>query len=165
MEHAAALPAWLAWAAALEHSALGAELRRSLYLYPVVELLHILGFALLIGSIVVVDLRLIGRLQRLPMVDLVRTVVPVSLAGLVMVVPTGLLLFATGASSFIVNPFFQAKLVLIALALVNALWFEFATFRRLARAPGDAAAARAGGFASLALWIGALVCGRLVAYI
>ena len=137
-----------AWAAALEASGLARTMRESLALYPAVETLHIVGFALLFGAIATYDLRLIAR--REPPVIAQRT----AAAGLALAVPAGLMLFTTEATAYVHNPVFLAKLGLIALALANVAFFHFV------RMPG-----RAAGAASLALWLGVLICGRLIAYI
>jgi hypothetical protein len=84
----------------------------------------------------------------------------------VLVVPTGLLLFITQAEDFIVNPAFLCKLVLIAAAGLNALLFHLGPWRAAgfdaAKAPPRA---RAQALLSLLLWIGAIGCGRLLAYV
>ena len=145
-EHASA--AGPAWAAALEASGFARAMRDSLALYPAVEILHIVGFALLFGAIATYDLRLIAG--REPPGIAQRT----AAVGIALAVPAGLMLFSTEATAYLHNPVFLAKLALIALALANVAFFH------LARTPG-----RAAGAASLSLWLGALVCGRLIAYV
>lgn len=141
-------PAGPAWAAALEASALGQAMRESIWLYPAVELTHILGFALLFGAIVTYDLGLIaGR-------EPPATAQRVAAFGLATAVPAGLLLFATEASAYVHNTVFLAKLALIALALANVALFHFGL-----------SPSRAAGAASLGLWVGVLACGRLIAYL
>ncbi len=145
-EHAPA--AGPAWAAALEASGFARAMRDSLALYPAVETLHIVGFALLFGAIVTYDLRLIAG--REPPAIAQRS----AAVGIALAVPAGLMLFSREARAYLHNPVFLAKLALIALALANVAFFH------LARTPG-----RAAGAASLSLWLGALVCGRLIAYV
>jgi hypothetical protein len=145
-EHGAA--AGPAWAAALEASGFARTMRESLALYPAVEVLHIVGFALLVGAIATYDLRLIAG--REPPAIAQR----VAAGGLAVAAPAGLMLFATEATAYLHNPVFLAKLGLIALALVNVALFHFA------RTPG-----RLAGAASLALWLSVLTCGRLIAYV
>ena len=143
--HAAAGPAW---AAALEASGLARAMRESLALYPAVEVVHILGFALLVGAIATYDVRLIAGLEAPAIAQRMAAV------GVALAVPAGLMLFTAEATAYLHNPVFLAKLGLIALALVNVALFHFL------RTPG-----RTAGAASLALWFAALVCGRLIAYV
>ena len=137
-------------------------LKDSYLAYPLVNTAHIIGIALLFGAIVPLDLRLIGwRSQSEPVDRLSRILVPVAIAGLLIAVPAGLLLFATDARAYAAAPLFQAKMILIALAIANALalrrfdWSGSEPNRRVAFA----------GAASILLWLGAITCGRLLGYI
>jgi hypothetical protein len=166
VEHAAATHPWLV---ALEHSGLGAAMRQSLYLYPAVEIVHILGFALLVGSIVAFDLRVLGLGSRVPIEPVARLSVPLAALGLSIAIPAGFLLFATEATHIAVNPAFQAKLFLIALGLANVALFHLGPWRRLAEwgAAGrrPPASARLGAALSIVAWAGAITAGRLIAYL
>ena len=137
-------------------------LKDSFLAYPLVNTLHIVGIALLFGAIVPLDLRLIGWRRGSASVDaLSRTLVPMAVTGLVLAVPAGLLLFATDARAYAAAPLFQAKLLLIVLAIANAL-----TLRRIDwRAPRPSRRVAFAGAASILLWLGAIVCGRLLGYI
>jgi hypothetical protein len=162
MEHGVG-PAWLL---AIEHSGLGGAMRQSIWLYPAVEIAHIFGFVLLVGTIAAFDLRLLGLARRIPADLLGRLLVRVAVLGFAVVLPSGLLLFATEATAVAVNPVFPVKLGLIALGLANAGIFHFALGPGIA-AWGTAApplGARLAGALSLASWAGAIVCGRLLAY-
>ena len=145
-EHAAA--AGPAWAAALEATGFARTMRESLALYPAVETLHIIGFALLFGAIATCDLRLLSGGAAPVLAQ------RVAAFGLALAAPAGLMLFATEATAYLHNPVFLAKLGLIALALGNIALFH----SRLA-------SSRVAGAASLALWLGVIVCGRLIAYV
>ena len=157
-----------AWLVAIESSGLAAAMRHWLWLYPIVEILHILGFILLVGAAVMFDLRLLGMSRRIPVSDLARHLLPWSRTGLLLVVPSGLAMFAAHATEWIANPAFWVKLSLIALAGLNAWVFHRGTFRSVltwnqhASAP---AAARLSALASLLLWTGVVSCGRLLAYL
>src|SRR5262245_63698363 len=87
--------------AAIERSALATAMRQELWLYPSVEIVHILGFVTLVGSIAVLDLRLLGISRALPVRNLARHVLPWSLGALLLIGPTGLLMFMAPASDFI----------------------------------------------------------------
>jgi Family of unknown function (DUF6644) len=157
-----------AWLVALETSGFAAAMRHWLWLYPIVEIMHILGFVLLVGAAVMFDLRLLGVSSRLPVSDLARHLLPWSRTGLLLVVPSGLAMFSAHATEWIANPAFWVKLSLIALAGVNAWTFHRFTFRSVAtwdRHVAAPAAARASAVASLGLWVGVVSCGRLLAYL
>jgi hypothetical protein len=145
---------------AIEQTAPVAALRESTFAYPLVNALHIIGVALLFGAIVALDLRLIGwRRSAGPVGGFARVLLPVAIGGLALAIPAGLLLFATDARAYAASPLFQAKLLVIALAIANALWLRTSE-RRGQRARRAAIA----GIASILLWLGAIVLGRLVGY-
>ncbi len=138
-----------------------AALRESTYVYPLVNTLHIIGIALLFGAIVTLDLRLIGwRRETGPVDRLASLLQPVAIAGLFIAIPAGLLLFATDARAYAASSLFQAKILLIGLAIGNALWLR----ARERRGPPREWGAAIAGAASIALWLGAIVLGRLVGY-
>jgi hypothetical protein len=150
-----------AWAMVVERSAVGHALRTSLWLFPAVETLHILGLALLVGAIAAFDLGVIRAGPGLDLARWQRAVLPVARAGFLLAVPMGLLLFTTEATAYARNPAFQAKLLLIAAALANV-----ALFHRLGhRATAPTAVLRVAAALSLALWVAVLACGRLIAYV
>ncbi len=158
-------PAWLVW---LESSGFAAAMRHWLWLYPIVEITHILGFVLLVGAAVMFDLRLLGFSPRIPVSDLARHLLPWSRAGLLLVVPSGFGMFAAHATEWIANPAFWVKLSLIVLAGLNAWAFHRWTFRSIGtwdRSTPAPAMARVSAVASLLLWIGVVSCGRLLAYL
>jgi hypothetical protein len=161
------MPGTPEWLVSLQESSLGEAMRQSLLLYPVVEVVHLIGIALLVGSIVSLDLRLMGLRRALPASLTARHLLPVTIAGFCLALMSGSLLFATEAASLYYNPAFRLKLALIALGGVNAALFHLGPWRRVAmwehaRPP---LAARLGGGLSTALWLGVLACGRLIAYL
>ncbi len=146
---------------AIELAAPVAALRESTFVYPLVNAFHIVGIALLFGSIVALDLRLMGwRRDAGPAEGFTRLLVPVAIGGLLLAIPAGLLMFATDARAYAASPLFQAKMVLVALAVGNALWLRAAE-RRGSMSRFRAALA---GAASILLWLGAIVLGRMVGY-
>ena len=161
MEHAAST---LPLVAAFEHSALGAAMRQSVFLYPAVETLHIVGLALLVGAIAVFDLRVLGAFRTASPAALARTAVPVAIAGFALAVPMGVLLFATEATHIAVNPAFQAKLACIGVGLANVGIFRLIAWRKTLAGAALPASARVGAAVSLAAWLGAIAGGRLIAY-
>ena len=156
--------AWLVW---LETSALAVAMRQWQWLYPIVEILHILGFVLVVGGAFFFDLRLLGRARALPVSGLAAHLLTWSRRGFAVVVPTGFMMFTAHATEFAVNPAFRLKLILIALALLNAAAFHRWPFRSVAGwdvGRGTPVWARTAATVSLACWIGAIACGRLLAY-
>lgn len=150
-----------AWAALIERSALGQAMRGSLWLFPLVETLHIIGLALLVGAIVTFDLRVVGAGPGFERAGWERAVLPVARFGFFLAVPMGLLLFATEATAYARNPAFWLKLAAIGTALANV-----ALFHRLARGTaGVTPALRVTAGLSLGLWLLVLTLGRLIAYV
>ncbi|MGF7146885.1 hypothetical protein FHS96_000494 [Sphingomonas zeicaulis] len=148
------------FAAALEASQLGMIARGSAWAYPIANLLHLLGLVLLVGGIGILDLRIVGAFRSLPLHALSRALTPLAIAGLVLMLPSGLLLFAADARALVVSDQFWRKMVLIAMALVNALAFRFVA------PPGTqpTIAMRLMAGVSLALWLSVAALGRLIAY-
>jgi len=135
-------------------------LARSSWAYPALEVLHIVGIALLLGSLVVVERRVWGAAPALPLAALARLALPVTLAGFLLVAVSGLLMFAANPNDMLANRAFLLKLGLVSLAGLNAACFH--ARGSLARADG---LARALTVLSLGLWLGAIICGRWIAYL
>ncbi|MFZ0270051.1 hypothetical protein [Caulobacter sp.] len=154
-----------ALAAALEASPLGVWARGSNLAYPVANLIHLLGLVMLIGGIGVLDLRLVGAFRRLPVEVLWRCLLPPAIAGLVLLVPAGFVMFAADASSLVVSTVFRWKVALIALALANAGAYHLLWRRRLALWDVDPPlGGRIMAAGSLALWLVITALGRWIAY-
>jgi hypothetical protein len=152
---------------AIEMSALGVAMRQSLWLYPIVEIVHLTGIALLVGSIAMLDLRLLGLSRSVPLRRLASHILPWTAASFLLIVPSGLSMFVAHAGDFIASPVFVLKISLILTAGVNAAVFHAGAFRGAAewdvnRPPP--AAARVAAALSLLLWISVIACGRLLAY-
>jgi hypothetical protein len=152
---------------AMEASALGQAMRQWLWLYPSVEAVHIIGIAVLVGSILVLDLRLLGFSRSLPVRRLAAHVLPWSAASFALIVPSGLAMFVAHAGELMANPVFPVKIGLILLAGANAGIFHAGVFRGAAQWDVDVVppiAARAAAGLSLVLWLSVIACGRLLAY-
>lgn len=136
------------------------------WVFPMVESVHILSFALLVGSIAVVDLRLLGLLRHAAIAPLLRSALPVALVGFAGAVASGSLLFVAAAGELLANRAFVAKMALLMLAGVNAAVFHAATVRdALATTAPPAPGTRIAGAVSLLLWAATIVAGRLIAYV
>lgn len=151
----------------LEASALAVYISRSHILYPVIEIIHIVGFVFLVGSAFLFDLRLMGISKKIPVTQLAKHLLPWSRRSLWLVIPSGFLLFITQATGLSHNKFFGIKLILILLAFANAGYFHRYTFNTVSgwdRLQPTPLAARAAGVISLILWTGVITCGRFLAY-
>ena len=156
---------------ALEASGLGQAMRQWLWLYPTVETVHIIGIALLFGSIAILDLRLLGVSRAIPVRSLARHVLPWTAASFLLIVPSGVMMFIAHATDFISSPIFVVKMCLILAAGLNAALFHAIVYpsvevwdseemRRLAPPPS----VRVSAALSLLIWMSVIACGRLLAY-
>jgi hypothetical protein len=162
--HEAVGPVWLIW---LEGSAVAVAMRQWLWLYPIVEILHICGFVILVGAAGLFDLRLLGMSPQLPVADMARHHLRWARFSLAIVVPSGLMMFTAHATEMAINPAFRVKLVLIAAAGLNAAVFHrgpFASVNAWDRDTTTPLAAKLMALSSLGLWAGVIACGRLLAY-
>ena len=137
--------------------------------FPFLESIHVLAIAFVVGSILTVDLRLVGvTALRYAVSRMTKELIPWTWAAFVVAVVTGTGLFMTRASVYVENPAFQIKFVLLILACVNMAFFQFRTFRSVrgwdtsATIPLDA---RIAGAASLILWSGVVLAGRWTGHI
>lgn len=127
--------------------------------YPALEVAHILGMALMLGSLVVLELRVWGAAAALPLPALARLCLPLSLGGFALVAASGGLMFATQPGELLANRAFTLKMGLLMLAGVNAALFH--ARGGLQRHDG---VARGQTVLSLGLWIAVMICGRWIAY-
>jgi len=158
----------MSWLTRVEGSAIGAWMRESSWGYPAVEVVHILGLALLVGTAAMWDLRLLGVARRLSVSALGGYLLPGARVGFAMVVASGALLFTSDAVALSSNPAFRAKLVVIVAALVNISVFHARPFRSVATwdtGGQPPIAARVAAALSILLWVLAVVAGRWIAYV
>jgi hypothetical protein len=156
----------LAW---LQASRLGHFMRDSgPWTYALVNLTHILGVATLFGSILVLDLRLLGAWRRLPLAALSAATAPVGAVGFVVAVTSGIGLLATNATEYAGNPFLLVKFPAIALGVVNVLLLgrsrAWRAHRVRALTASEERQLAAMGAVSLASWFTAVAAGRLIGY-
>ena len=142
-------------------------MRESLWLYPAVEIAHITGLAVLVGSIAMFDVRLLGVGREVSVRALSRFLLPWTAGSLLLIVPSGLMMFSAHAADFIDNPAFKTMLLLLFCAGINAALFRTRAY--LGVAAWDTGmvpppVARAQALLSLLLWVGVITCGRLIAY-
>lgn len=145
----------------LQSSAPAALLRSSFVLYPLVNAVHILAIGMLVAGAVLMDLRLLGLAGEIPAETAIAYLRPFTVAALLVVLITGFLLFSVRPLDYVVNPAFQIKMALLALALANGLLFTLRRSRSVATGLGE----RLALLASLALWPAVLVAGRFIGFI
>ncbi len=158
----------LDWLTALEATRLARALSNSVWIYPLVNAGHILGIALLVGSIIPLDLRLLGAWRSVPLAPVWHVLTRTSAAGFFIAAGFGFLLFMTKATEYATSTLFVAKMAVVAAAIVNAV-----VLRRVVPAeisgigpqvgPPNPRLRLAGGV-SLVAWLSALTLGRLVGY-
>ncbi|MFN3416234.1 MAG: hypothetical protein ACK4ZD_07950 [Caldimonas sp.] len=127
--------------------------------YPMLEVVHIVGIALLLGNLVALELRVWGRARALPVPALARLSLGLALCGFALAAASGLLMLGTQASELLGNRAFLLKMLLLALAGINAAWFHIR--RSLERLD---AVAKVSMMVSTLIWLLVVVCGRWIAY-
>ena len=134
--------------------------------WPLAESVHFMGLCLLAGSIFLFDLRLLGVGRRIP-IGALHKLIPWGLVGFALTIASGILFVLTEPDQYIYNPAFHLKVFFMIAAGINAGIFYLTTFRA-ATAPGapeDAPRlAKIIAVASLSLWIGVIVAGRLITF-
>jgi hypothetical protein len=152
----------------LETTWVGMGIRESQYVYPALHFVHLLSMSLMFGTILYLDLRLVGLgLTRRRVSDIAEQLLPWTWVGYALMAISGAFIFTSDSVRYYNNPFFRAKLALMVLAGVNALVFHFTIYRTLPDwdlSPGIPARARVAGAISLTTWIAILVAGRAVGY-
>lgn len=153
----------------LEQTAVGTEIRESLWLFPIIETVHIFGIILLVGATSILDLRLMGlTFREEPVSKLAKRYLPWAWAGFIIQVITGLLLFSSEATKMYGNLGFDIKMLLILVAGINAFVFHEISYRSVGKwdtAPVAPLGARAAGLISILLWFGIVAAGRWIAYV
>ena len=136
-----------------------ASLKTHAWAYPALEVVHIVGIALLLGNLVLLELRVFGRGAALPARELARLSLAVALGGFVLAAGSGLMMFATQPAELLASRAFTLKMLLLMLAGCNAAWFH-----------GRGSLARLDGLAKLQMlvstfiWLAVVACGRWIAY-
>ncbi len=129
------------------------------YAYPVLEVLHLVGLALVLGNLVLIELRVFGLGATLPAPDLARLSLMLVALGFGLLVLSGILMFATQAQELLASRTFAVKMSIMSLALCNAAWFHArGSLQRLD------ATARVQMVVSTLLWLTVVAAGRWIAY-
>ena len=152
----------------LASTPLASMIQESAYGFPIVVALHLFGLTLSVGTLLWVDLRLLGvALGHLRISEVYRGLAPWFFAGFAVMLVTGATLFTAYATLAYGNVFFRVKLAAIALAGTNAAVLHFATQRTSAEwddAARPPIGARAAGLISIILWVAVMLAGRMMSY-
>jgi len=135
-------------------------LRSHVWAYPALEVVHIVGIALLLGNLVLLELRVFGWGAAIAPRDLARLSLSLALCGFGLAALSGLVMFATQPQELLANRAFTLKMLLLMLAACNAAWFHGRG--SLARLDG---LARAQMLLSTLIWLAIVACGRWIAYL
>ncbi len=128
--------------------------------YPMLEVAHLVGVALLLGNLVLLELRVFGWGKALPVEPLARLSLGLAVAGFGLAAVSGLLMFGTQPGELLANRVFTAKMALIMLAGCNAGWFHARKSLQL-----QDLTARVSMTLSTVLWLLVLTCGRWIGYV
>ena len=152
----------------LHDTSMADAIRESSFVFPLIESTHVLAITTVVGTISIVDLRLLGLTSKNRAIStLTKEVLPITWVAFVIAAITGFLLFSSNAVAYAANPFFQSKMVLLLLAFCNVLAFHVILERNLEHwdeAPRAPPLARLSGGLSLTLWIGVILCGRWIGF-
>ena len=154
--------------ALLEAIPLASRLRESLYLFPLVESVHVIGLTMVFGLIGIIDLRLLGVAStRRPFDRIASDVMKWIWAAFALTAATGLLMFITNAAVYYDNFYFRMKMLLLVLAGINMLVFELTAGRALHswnENPAAPPAARTAAALSILIWLGVIFMGRWIGF-
>lgn len=152
----------------IEFSGLAIRVRNSLWLFPLIESTHVIGLALVFGTITIIDLRLLGIASRQRSFKrMASDILKWTWAAFGLTVVTGTLMFITNAQVYYHNFFFRTKMLLLVLAGLNMLAFELTARRTIHRwdtAPSAPPAGKIVAALSLAIWISIIFMGRLIGF-
>ena len=146
---------------ALEAFGPAAFFRSSIYLYPVVNLIHVLAIGGLVTAAVLMDLRVLGLGKGLPAVTVISYLRPVAITAIIVAILSGLTLFSVQPVDYFANPAFRVKMILLVLAVLNATLF---TSFRAHRSPADFGT-KFMAVASVCLWISVAFSGRMIGFL
>ena len=148
----------------LHDSAFSDAIRHSAWMFPALETIHFFGLCLLVGALMLVDLRLMGVLQA-GSVKAVLRFTHLAIAGFAVNLLSGIGFFVSNPENYAQNPLFWAKMILVLIAGFNVFWFEVAERQAILALPDSATLpvrTRAIATLSVVLWLGVIVLGRFL---
>lgn len=159
----------MSWAEWLRDTPFAQQIQASETAFPWLECVHVLAIVLVMGTIMIVDLRLLDVASRSYRVTrLMRTLLPLTWAAFVVALITGSLMFLSQPTKYLLTVPFQIKMGLLLLAGLNMAIFHLWTQRGIAVWDGGAAAiplsARLAGLVSILLWLGIVFAGRFIGF-
>jgi hypothetical protein len=160
------LSSWPLWQS-LQDSSVGIFVAESAWAFPTIESIHVIALVLVVGTIAIMDLRLLGATSRDWAVTLVsRDTLPFTWGAFVLAAITGSLLFISKATTYIANPYFQAKMVFLALAGINMAILHTTSWKTVGQWDTAAVprAAKIAATLSLACWILVVFFGRVIGF-
>jgi len=162
------VPSVIAFLESLQASSLGLFIHKKAWAFTTVEVAHVFAGSLLLGTIMIVDLRLLGfASKRRAFTELARQVLPFTWSAFVLTIVAGSLLFISRPMEYLENPVFWTKMALIVLAGVNMMIFEFITVRGVQKWNIDSVPppqARLAGAISISCWVMVIFLGRLIGF-
>ena len=152
----------------IEYSSIGISIAESLWAFPTLETIHVIALVTVLGTIMVMDLRLLGVASRhVAVTKMSKDTLPWTWAAFVLAALTGTLLFVSKASSYMINPYFLWKMGLLVAAGLNMLYFHFVTYKTVNEWDEGAAlptGAKVAATLSLLLWLGVVFMGRAIGF-
>jgi hypothetical protein len=152
----------------IEYSQLGITIAESTWMFPTLETVHVIALVTVLGMIAIVDLRLVGVGSRaLAVTKLSKDTLPWVWGAFTLAAITGSLLFISKATSYVVNPYFLWKLVMLSLAGMNMMYFHFFTYRTVEHwdlDPSVPTGAKVAGALSLIFWLAVVFFGRAIGF-
>jgi len=159
------ITAFMQW---LANTPMSVSIRESLWGYPIIETIHVLGLCLFLGFTVMLDLRLLGvAMKRTPASEVCGRLEPWMVGGFIVMLSSGVLLFYGDPAKFYGSIFMRVKFAMLALAGLNVLIFKTGTYRKVREwnmRDATPAGAKIAAALSLTLWIGIVAAGRAIAY-
>jgi hypothetical protein len=152
----------------IEYSPLGISIAESLWAFPTIETLHVIALVTVLGTLLVMDLRMLGLASTaVPVRKVSEDTLKWTWMAFVLAAITGTLLWISKAHSYMINPYFLTKMGVMALAGLNMLYFHFVTYKTvdqwdtLASPP---TAVKLSAVLSLVMWVVIVFCGRAIGF-
>jgi uncharacterized membrane protein len=162
------VPSVTAFLESLQASPWGVFIHKTAWAFTAIEVVHVFAVSLLLGTIMIVDLRLRGLTSaRRPFTEVAKKLLPFTWAAFVIAVAAGSLLFISRATDYVASPVFWIKMALIVLAGINMMIFEFVTVRDVEKwnlDPVPPPNARLAGAISISSWVLVIFLGRLIGF-
>ncbi len=161
----AVIPEFCTW---LENTSVGTAVRQSTWLFPTIETVHVLATVVVVGSVSMLDLRLLNVAWRDRSIrEIHEEVLPWTWTSFAVAALAGSLLFSSNATKYYHNFPFRMKMVLLVLVSINAAFFEMRTYHRIATPDAEGEipmAAKVAGAVGIVLWIAVVACGRWIGF-